>query len=256
MDWQKIKSALLTLGVLVALGLSLSSKIPGCDQPTPVPPLPPAPVVPISLPEKIQGKPGEKIILHAETKGEQVRWYGKDKFLWIDIDPHTIGLLTLTPGEYHILAWTSLKGIPTDAVECIVTVGTPVPPSPPVPPAPPVPPEPPAPIPEAGLRVLMVYETAEATPSSQLLIMQSMKVREWLNQHCVKGPDGKTAEFRVWDQNVNTAGESKIWQDAMKRTRTKLPWVIISNPGKGGGFEGPMPNTVDEFMALVQKYDK
>lgn len=129
----------------------------------------------------------------------------------------------------------------------------PTPPTPPTPPVPPVPPTPPAPIPEAGLRVLMVYETAESLTPTQQAIMQGQTVRDWLNAHCVKGPDGKTAEFRIWDKDINTAGASPLWQAAMKRPRTKLPWLLISNPGKGG-YEGELPASVDEMIKLLNQY--
>ena len=122
----------------------------------------------------------------------------------------------------------------------------------------PKPPEPkpvdPAPIPVAGLRVLIVYESADLpkyTPQ-QNGILFGAKVREWLNANCVVGPDGKTREWRMWDKDVDTSGESKLWQEAMKRPRTSTPWVIISDGTKG--FEGPLPANVDDFLALVGKY--
>lgn len=127
---------------------------------------------------------------------------------------------------------------------------------PPVPPGP-VPPGPtpgPAPIPGDGLRVLVVYESADLTkyPASQVSALYSADLRDYLNSHCAKGPDGKTAEYRIWDQNVSTVNESKTWQDAMKRNRAELPWIVISN-GRDG-YEGPLPKTKDELLKLLKTY--
>lgn len=135
----------------------------------------------------------------------------------------------------------------------------PVPPPPdpgpkPPPPPPPDPPDP-APIPAPGLRVLLIYETAELgkLTAGQRAILYSAKVRAHLDAVCVKGPDGKTAEWRLWDANVDTRGESALWQNAMKRERRSLPWVIISN-GKAG-FEGPLPDGADAFLELLKRFE-
>jgi hypothetical protein len=114
--------------------------------------------------------------------------------------------------------------------------------------------DPVAPIPVAGLRVLVVYESADLpkyTPQTNGIIFGA-KVREWLNANCVVGPDGKNKEWRMWDRDVATDGEAKLWQDAMKRPRTSTPWLIVSNGVTG--FEGPLPANADEFLALVDKY--
>jgi hypothetical protein len=122
----------------------------------------------------------------------------------------------------------------------------------------PVPPDPPgpddAPIKEPGFRVLIVYESAELTkmPSAQQSVLYAKSVRDYLNAKCVVGPDGKTREWRIWDADVDTSAESKIWQGAMKRPRKSLPWVLISN-GKTG-FEGALPADTTKAMELFKKY--
>jgi hypothetical protein len=122
----------------------------------------------------------------------------------------------------------------------------------------PKPPDPnpsPAPIPVDGFRVLMIYESSELSKLSSEQrdgVLYGDKVRGYLNSHCATGPDGKTREFRIWDKDVDTSGEAKLWQDAMKRPWNGAPWVIISN-GKAG-FEGPLPKTEAEMLALLTKF--
>lgn len=129
-------------------------------------------------------------------------------------------------------------------------------PTPPVPPGPtpPDPPPTPSPIPEAGFRVLIVYESAELGKLSpvQYNVLFAKKVRDYLNEKCVPGPDGKTREWRIYDKDVDVSGESKIWQGAMKRSRSQVPWILIST-GRGG-YEGPLPGSVAETLELLKKF--
>jgi hypothetical protein len=117
-----------------------------------------------------------------------------------------------------------------------------------------VPPPDPAPIAQPGLRVLVVYETAELSkmPAGQRAVIYDRRVREYLNAKCPVGPDGKTREWRIWDKDVDTAGKSKLWQNAMRRPRKSTPWILIST--KIEGYEGPLPATVDETLALIKRY--
>lgn len=132
---------------------------------------------------------------------------------------------------------------------------TPPGPKPPEPTPDPKPPEPnPAPIPEKGLRVLVVVETNDAAkmPAAQQAVVYSAKVRGELNKLCVLGPDGRTREWRMWDQDTPVGGESKLWQAAMGRKRDSLPWLLVSNGVTG--YEGPLPETADKFLELVGRY--
>ena len=140
-----------------------------------------------------------------------------------------------------------------------VTIGKPGPGPDPTPPGPnppdPTPPGPtpgPAPIPVDGFRVLMVYETAEVSklPKEQQSVLYSKKVRDYMDSKCVA--NGGTKEWRIWDKDIDTSGESKLWQDAMKRTRQSIPWLIVSD-GKTG-YEGPLPPNVEATLELLKKY--
>ncbi len=180
-------------------------------------------------------------------------------------------LFTATPGKYTIRLLAIRLDAATgktiaEAARVTVTIGEPPPPvppvppgpdpKPPIPPVPPVPPLPPAPIPDKGLRVLIVYETADLSKydKGQQQIIYAKSVRDYLNSKCPVGADGKTKEWRMWDFDIAADGESKLWQDAFKRkpARDKLPWLIVSD-GKSG-YEGPLPATVADMLALLRKY--
>jgi hypothetical protein len=136
----------------------------------------------------------------------------------------------------------------------------PLPPGPEPGPKPPIPPEPspdPPPIPSDGFRVLVVYENDPSDPASTLTkeqrgAMSSQAVRSYLDSKCAKGKDGKTPEWRMWDQHVELTNETDIWKDAMKLPRNVLPWIVISD-GKGG-YSGPLPANEAELLTLLKKY--
>ncbi len=143
-----------------------------------------------------------------------------------------------------------------------VAVGE-VPPGPTPPPVPPGPeppkpdpptPQPPSPIPAEGFRALIIYESAELSkmPPVQRTILYSKTVHDYLNAKCALSPDGKKKEWWIVDKDTDMSNLAKHWQDAMKRPRTQVPWIIISN-GKTG-FEGPLPLTVSETVQLLKKY--
>lgn len=130
-----------------------------------------------------------------------------------------------------------------------VVVGDPSPPAP-VPPSPK--PPAPVPIPGSGFRVLIIRETKELStlPPAQVAIFSAREVREYLTSHCVL--EGNQRAFRIWDQDTDVSREDKHWQEAMKRKRDSLPWLLVTN-GKEG-YEGPLPKDVPEMMALLKKY--
>lgn len=171
-------------------------------------------------------------------------------------------LIPETDAPLSIVWWT--VGEKASAVTEVNKGGKPpVPPGPtppgPNPPGPNPPgptPTPPAPINADGLHVLVVFETAEADKLTrdQLNTIFGQDFYDLLNAKCPLGPDGKKHTWRVFDKDTPTAGDDPVWADAMKRQRTELPWVIVSNPQKGGGFEGPLPKTKADILALVTKF--
>lgn len=130
----------------------------------------------------------------------------------------------------------------------------PVPPQPPQPP-PPTPPQPPSPIVAQGLHVLIVYESSELSkyPAAQVNILYDQSLRSYLDSvTAVAGPKS-WHEYRIWDKDVVALGDSQPWQDALKRPRTALPWIIIGNGTTG--YEGPLPANVAATIELIKKYE-
>lgn len=185
-----------------------------------------------------------------------------DCFREYDPDPNKIRLRLVgysTGTAYIVVGVAQDKSAPLLA-NCKVTIGNPpvppvppVPPTPPVPPVPPVPPTPP-PIPTVGFRVLILYDSTKLAqmPAAQQNILFSRTFRDLLNSTCVAGTDGKTKEWRIWPVDTDASGESTVWQDALKRPHTSLPWILLSD-GKTG-YEGPLPANITDATALVKKY--
>lgn len=226
----------------------------------------------VTLPAELKVKVGRPIILNPIVDGDFVKWDidpGLDDFIALlpkaqqDLFGNTRILYGSEEGTFTARCWTAKvvagKAVPSDVAKITIIVGKGTPVPPPVPPGPkpdptPVDPPTPAPIPDAGFRVLMIYETATAAslPANQIAALNSQAVRNYLNAKCVVGPDGKTREWRLWDKDVNVSNESTIWQNAMKRPRTAVPWIIISDGKKG--FEGPLPVNSAELLKLLKQF--
>jgi hypothetical protein len=155
------------------------------------------------------------------------------------------------PGFYAVVQWVPEESEPSLLVVEISSDG-PKPPGPGPEPGP-NPPSP-APIPVAGFRVLIIEERQDRSqlPKSQALALDSAEVMEYLNRKCVMGPDGKTPEWRKYDDDVDLSKESAVWQQAIKLPRTSLPWIVISDGTKG--ISCPFPKTTPDVLALLKQY--
>lgn len=157
--------------------------------------------------------------------------------------------------EYSIVDFDAKK-VDTKYLSLALIIGDG--PAPPVPPGP-NPPEPPGPTPAPiginGLAVLMVYESSEILPIGKQNVIAGKVVRDYLDSKCVTDPSWPNGKaYWITDKDVNAASVNKIWQDALKRPRQAVPWIVISNPSKGG-YEGPLPNTPEEAITLLKKYE-
>lgn len=159
---------------------------------------------------------------------------------------------SMKPGVYVLGFFTVGE---TEGIATTITVVDPAPTPTPAPPKP-VDPQPAAdaPIPAAGLHVLIVYDAAQLSnlTAAQQGALFSKDVRDYLRATCPKGPDGATAEWRMWPADVDASGESVLWQTAFKRPRVSLPWIVVSNGTSG--FEGPLPGSATDMLALLKKY--
>lgn len=181
-------------------------------------------------------------------------------------DPRTFLLPVngLPAGRYHFAAVGTLAD-KLARMDFIVVVGDPgpKPPGPDPKPPDPKPPTPsPAPIPDPGFRVLIIWETGESLTPGHSSVIGSVAVRGYLDRKCVpRTLNGQTwPEYRLWDKDafkdVPLANETELWQKAHARAVQKSngvrPWLLVSNGTDG--FEGPLPATVAETLALLKKY--
>lgn len=148
-----------------------------------------------------------------------------------------------------------------DLVQVSVRLGglTPEPPgpNPPTPPGPepPVPPQPPAPSWKvAGFSVVIFEEASQRaalTPGQQETLF-GKTVSEYLNRKCVLGADGKTPQWRIFDQHSSLALESSVFSEAGKLRGPTVPWIVIGNATASESVA--LPGTLPEIMALLKKY--
>lgn len=262
----------------------------------------------VTLPKEISAIRGEWVPVTPKYDGDFLRWRVDDNLTEVD----TAALFGIPPEQVKgkvfkysgaqsniklkIECWTAKvvngKAVPSDIAITWIVVGSPEP----IPVDPkPVDPKPvdpkPAPIPDAGFRVLLIYESndLDKMPVSQTLVLSGQSIRQYLNSKCIMGPDGRTRDWRIWDKDVDLSGEAKLWQTAMARERKLkvrkaadgkyevcnavdrviwkgfdteekanagaakiLPWIIISTGSKG--YEGPLPKTIDETLALLREF--
>lgn len=172
-------------------------------------------------------------------------------------------IFTGPPGGYTINAvYANFKKEDLGQLQYKVTFEGVTPPVPPVPPGPvppgPTPPGPtPPPTPAAGLKVLILEETAELgkLPGTQISVLRSTAFRSWLDTVC--DPDSNTDSGRAWtiqDKDTDLTGYNKDFQAARLRPRTGVPWIILMD-GKGTVIhESALPLTIEDTKALITKY--
>ena len=104
----------------------------------------------------------------------------------------------------------------------------------------------PPPIDAAGYNVLIVEETADRgqLTEDQVAILTSVQLRTWVDQ--------QPGTLMIVDDDAPIDQLAKPWQEAMRRPRAALPWLIVSN-GKTG-WEGPLPADVAATQAVLEAY--
>jgi len=106
----------------------------------------------------------------------------------------------------------------------------------------------------SGLQAVVIYETNPDAqlPPKQAAILTSPIVRGWLNDHAAKDSGGQPM-WRILDKDSEFADPANPIAAALQRPREGLPWLIVTNNGKG--FEGPLPANVDDMMQLLERYE-
>lgn len=119
----------------------------------------------------------------------------------------------------------------------------------------PVDPKPPVPVVDpvvttGAMRVLILHENDDRAKYSWDTIetLSSPKLIEWLNTH--------KAEWRIWDQNIDTQYAEPFWQKAVDLPHGDLPWIWISPADGSKGVNGPLPKTLAETLELLGRYAK
>lgn len=112
-----------------------------------------------------------------------------------------------------------------------------------------------------GLRVLIIYEfkdKAEGRYSPEhIKVLDSSLVEQFLDANCAKDKDG-TPEWREWDddftaEQIRDKGDEawvSLFEDAIKDSGEKRPWLEIYRGDKKEGMELPM--TVEETIQVLK----
>jgi hypothetical protein len=205
----------------------------------------------VSLPKEVQGEIGQFVTVKPTAlDGGGVEYLTLDPGLSIFpssllTDKSVLVFTSPKAGRYRVLAYTAKGDKPSPPSICTVVIGGAPKPDDPKPSV--------APIPLPGLRVMIVYDSTKLSsmPKEQQTVLFDTGLRGLMNEICVAGEDG-TKEWRIYPQVSDVTHSAAIWQEAFKRPRTSVPWILISN-GKTG-FEGPLPGNVKDTTDLVKKY--
>lgn len=164
---------------------------------------------------------------------------------------------TRTEGHYHVvcagLRWSGDAKRPEPVLlRTVLTIGSPTPAPPLV--SPTVKP-PPVKVPAdpqlAGLRVLLLYEAQEGCPDAFVL----PELSAWLTEHTAKSPDGKQAEWRREDDDVDFAGDYPAWSKLRKAAadaNVSGPAAIVCRDGTMSVIS-PVPKAGRELLSQIQK---
>lgn len=114
------------------------------------------------------------------------------------------------------------------------------------------------PIAGGGFRALVVYnsDTSRLAPAQRTALF-STAATAYLNDKCAK-VDGRP-EWHRWDDSFNdedkammAAAWRKAYEQALKDSAGKLPWVYVTNGNRGISCE--LPATEDAWLALLKEY--
>lgn len=202
----------------------------------------------VKIPPEVKVRPGRLTKIEAVASDKAAIRYINvhDALDLIESETGRWAIVTsAVPGRYRIAAYSDAGGPPA---YCVVIVEGEAPKPPPDPKVDPPTPKPPTPA--GGVRVLIVYESAElaAMPEAQQSILFGMPTRKILNDTCEQ--DGAVKGWRIFDKDVDASADTKGWADLLRRPRASVPWVIITRGGTPA-HEGPLPADAAAFAALL-----
>jgi len=222
----------------------------------------------VTMPKEVTGDVGRLLSLSLEFDGDDVRWTASRELdLFREYDPDAkkirLRLIAYKAGMFEVKAITTKDKKLSDFATTVIIVGgsPPVPPTP-VPPTPvPPTPDPTPPFAVKGPRALILEETADRgkLPLSQLMVLTSTNLRSYLNSSVLKGPDGKTPEWRQWDDDYTDAQtklDSEAWSVIYAKAKADAkgvtPWVFFVD-ANGRATSQALPATEAETIELLRK---
>jgi hypothetical protein len=106
--------------------------------------------------------------------------------------------------------------------------------------------------------VLREMDGTSQLPPQQAAIFTSSAIVGWVRDNMVKDTDGKPMA-RTLDDDYTASQLSNLpatlrnaYPDVVKEAAGRLPWVAISDGTTG--YSGPLPATIQDMMALLNKY--
>lgn len=215
------------------------------------------------IPQEIKADPGKWVTVSPDTNAKAVKYVGLDG---LDAFPSSElkdgRKLIVNPtkaGRYRFVAVGTLNDEQTDTPFTIVVGNVPPTPGPGPSPEPGPTPSDPSPFSGEGVRVLILYETADSATYSkehQAIMAPSKEVSEFLNGICTAYGTTGTKAWRVWDKDTRpeTVSDTSFRGALTAAKPTGFPWLIVGNGTSG--FSGPLPATTAKFKEQVQKFAK
>lgn len=204
----------------------------------------------ISVPKEVKGKPGQFIKITATTEGKVVKWISLDPDLAVfpsDLLKDTKTTVVVAPKSdfaksYKVLAYTSIADVPTDPVECLVSIDGP--PAPPPPPPGPVPP----PVDELTKELKTLF-ISEATPDKKKVLTDLIALYKALPGYVDKANNAGELRQLI---SQGQAGMG-IKPDALKSMRDRI--MVELNKELPRDQKAPLVNK-DAIKAAFAKYQK
>lgn len=97
------------------------------------------------------------------------------------------------------------------------------------------------------LSVLIVQQTEDIgklSKEQREILQNSTELRRWIKSN--------GADFHQFDADEDGQFLDQKWKAAMAVPRQSLPWLVVANPKSG--FSGPLPPTLPETLALLEKF--